>query len=320
MKKSDKKHIFGGEMFMSIDSYLPDEDDIEAKYSLIYENVDYENIEIESAPDDDFILETDNKVYDEPYYELKDDIINDKTDEMPKQKAKINYHKDHRQRVRNKFLNYGLEVFSDHEVLEMLLFYSISRKDTNAIAHRLIDKFGTLEGVLKADYSDLIDVEGISDVSASLIMFNRELNQYVRTNSIKKKTDLSTAIKMGRFCANYFREHTEENFIVLSLDGHRKLLCVDVISKGSETETAYYPRKILKAVIKNKTSNIVVSHNHPGGSVEPSSNDVAITEKLSELMKDVGINVIDHIICSGDRFTSMFNRGYLRNWYDKRWF
>lgn len=306
MKKSDKKHIFGGEMFMSIDSYLPYEDDIEADYSLIYENVDYKNIEIESAPDDDFILETDNKVYDEH-------IIIDETDDTPKQKAKINCHKDHRQRVRNKFVKYGLEVFSEHEVLEMLLFYSISRKDTNAIAHRLIDKFGTLEGVLKADYSDLIDVEGISDVSASLIMFNRELNQYIRTTSFKKKTDLSTAIKMGRFCANYFREHTEENFIVLSLDGHRKLLCVDVISRGSETETAYYPRKILKAAIKNKSANIVVSHNHPGGSVEPSSNDVAITEKLSELMQDVGINVIDHIICSGDRFTSMFNRGYLRN-------
>ena len=103
-----------------------------------------------------------------------------------------------------------------------------------------------------------------------------------------------------------------ENFIVLSLNEQRKLLCVDVISRGSETETAYYPRKIVKAAIKNKSSVIVVSHNHPGGSIEPSANDVAITERLERLMNDVGITVIDHIICSGDRFSSMSNRGYLR--------
>ena len=306
--KFDKDDLFNDEMLVTLDSFELDETEIEKDYSLIYENIDLKNIEIESAPDDSFVLETNNNTYDKKY----DETINNTDKTNKSDKTKINYHEDHRKRVRKKFIKYGLETFSEHEVLEMLLFYSIQRRDTNVLAHRLIDKFGSLQGVLEADYLDLVSVDGIKEVSASLIMFTKELYQYIRTNSFEKWTDLSTALKMGRFCANYFREHSEENLIVLSLTENRKLKCVDVISKGSETETAYYPRKILKAAIKNKSNNIVISHNHPNGSVEPSTNDVAITEKLGILMRDFGINVIDHIICSGDRFSSMSNRGYLR--------
>jgi len=194
----------------------------------------------------------------------------------------------------------------------MLLFYSISRKDTNVIAHKLIDRFGTLQAVLDAEYEDLMEVDGISDVSASLIMFYRELYKYVRTNSVSENADLSTSYKVCDFCCKYFYHHVEESLILISLDENHMLKCVDVISEGCESETAFYPRKIIKAIVKNRATDVVIAHNHPNGLPDPSSNDTIITKKLGKMLSDIGVNVIDHVICSGDRYVSFAKRGLLR--------
>ncbi len=282
-----------------------------------------DNKDIQSASDDDFILEPakNNNVIsiDEGRIvknNTQDKNTNDKvvvgTDANKQNEDFKKIHKNHRERVREKFIKYGLEPLSEHQVLEMLLFYAIPRKDTNVIAHRLIDKFGTLQNVLEADYNDLIEVEDIAEVSASLIMFFRELYKYIRTNSVEENTDLSTAERVGEFCCRYFFNHTEENLILISMDGNRRLKCVDVISRGCENETAFYPRKIMKAVVKNRTNVVAIAHNHPGGSPEPSSNDLLITEKLGTMLSDIGVSVIDHIICSGDRYVSIAKRGLLR--------
>lgn len=297
--------------------------------------------DIQSAADDDFILEPikiDNVTSidvavnkDKPQKSSVNKRKNSKTSST-KSKKEINnknnkaiikdnkkqdedlkeIHKKHRERVRNNFIKYGLEPLSEFQVLEMLLFYAIPRKDTNVIAHRLIDRFGTLQNVLEADYNDLIEVKDVAEVSASLIMFFRELYKYIRTNSIDENTDLSTSDRVGQFCCRYFFNHTEENLILISMDGHGRLKCVDVISRGCENETAFYPRKIMKAVVKNRTNVVAIAHNHPGGSPEPSSNDLLITEKLGTMLSDIGVSVIDHIICSGDRYVSIAERGLLR--------
>lgn len=268
----------------------------------LYEMTDnFDVSEYDAAFDDDFIIESKNE-----YITSKSKSeVNEKNS-----KSKDVSHKNHRQRVREKFIKFGLEPFSEIEVLEMLLYYSIPQRDTNVLAHRLLDKFGSLHGVLDADFNELVEVNGISDVSASLIMFHTELYKYLRMNQ-ESDVYLDTSLKVGNFCSKYFYNHTEENLILLSFDSKRKLKCVDVISKGTEVETAFYPRKIIKAIVKNKTNNVILAHNHPGGNTQPSTNDIYITDLISKMLKSIGVTVCDHIICSGQKFFSFSDAGKL---------
>ena len=316
---------------------LSDEDirNMEIDETFVFKPHKYDVPAIDSAKDDDFVILGDektskktrktnrkskkvqsksktketsenNKLSNEENTESETIVKNDKT----KQK-KDEPHKNHRMRVRERFSKYGMDSFTKYQVLEMLLFYAIPRKDTNVLAHKLIDRFGTLQGVFDADFDDLIEVEGINSISASLIVFYRELYKYLHSN-FDDEVDLSTSYKVGDFCCKYFYGHVEENLIVISMDANRKFKCVDVISRGSETETAYYPRKVMKAVVKSRANLVIVAHNHPGGALEPSANDLIITQKLANVLSDVGVGVVDHIICSGDKYFSFSERGVFK--------
>ena len=221
-----------------------------------------------------------------------------------------NVHKDHRKRVRNVFLEYGLESFTDIEVLELLLFYSIPQKDTNEIAHRLLDHFGTLKNVLSAEYYDLMEVKGINEISASLIILQRELTRYVNTKKYESER-LNTSRRAGMFCCDYFKNHVEESFIIIILDDKDYVENISVISKGVENETAFYTRKVLKEVLRYRSNTIMLAHNHPGNNSEPSLSDIKATGKLMNALDDIGIYIKDHIVCAGDSYTSMADRGNL---------
>jgi len=228
-----------------------------------------------------------------------------------KNKTKIaSIHKGHRERVRNKFLQYGLESFTKYEVLELLLFYAIPYKDTNEIAHRLIDKFGSVKAVIDADVNDLIEIEGINEVSASLIVLQRELFKYIHTKEYDVEV-LSSSSKSGWFCCKYFMNHVEESFIIIYLDLNDVVKNIEVISEGSENETAFYIRKTVKRILQHRCSKVIIAHNHPGEYPEPSSDDIMSTGHLNESLENIGISLIDHIICSGDKYVSMSDRGLM---------
>lgn len=229
----------------------------------------------------------------------------------PANKSKIkSIHKDHRKRVRDKFFKFGLESFTEYEVLEFLLFHSIPMKDTNVTAHQLIDKFGSLKGVLNAEFYDLMEVAGISEVSASLITLQREISKYIRTNNCEGQI-LKTAAQAGKFCCEYFASHLEETTILIVLDSERTVLAVEVISNGSESETGFYPRRIIKKIIRHRGTKIMLSHNHPDLNPTPSSNDIYNTNVLAAALKEFGVEVIDHIVCGGTKYTSMSDNGFL---------
>lgn len=221
-------------------------------------------------------------------------------------------HKGHRERVLKKFIQHGFTQFSDFEVLEFILFYAIPYKDTNELAHKLIMKFGSLKSVMEAEHFELASVKGIGDRAAALIVALRELYKHINTS---KNTNvlLNTTELTAEFCIDYFKDHLEENFILISLDSDKRIKCLDVISRGNETETAFYPRNVVKAVVKNRVTTVVLSHNHPGNSAEPSSNDMIITEKISNLLRGLGVTVLDHIICSNNKYVSFSEKGYLKN-------
>lgn len=232
-------------------------------------------------------------------------------DETPnKRKAVKNIHEGHRERLKARYDKLGLEGFEDHEVLEFLLYFTHSRCDTNPIAHALINEFGSLEKVLKADRKFLENVDGVGKQSSLLISFCHQLMLFLNSK-VPKNICLADSTAMGEFCCQFFMQRTEETFAVLMLDTKRTLQKVVIISTGTENETAYYPRNVVKEVIKHKANVVVIAHNHTGNSVHPSDNDIIITEAIFDLLAGIGVPLLDHIICCGKKFTSLSDRGLM---------
>ena len=219
-------------------------------------------------------------------------------------------HKGHRERVRERYIKHGIESFSEYQMLEFLLFYAFRQGDTNPLAHKLIDKFGSLQGVLRADYKDLIEVCGIKETSASLITLVREMGRYINTSNYMGETLLTTD-DVGRFCCRYFSNHVVEEAIIIVINAQRQIQAVEVISKGNETQTGFSPRTIIKAALSHHGCHIIAAHNHPDGNHLPSNQDVYNTNKLIPALREFDVFMIDHIVCAGDKYTSMFEKGYI---------
>ncbi|MBE7052704.1 MAG: hypothetical protein E7391_00315 [Ruminococcaceae bacterium] len=256
-----------------------------------------------------------NIEFDINYDDLIDDgstveIFEDTKAEVKKKEVNESIHKGHRERMKKRFREYGLSNFAPHEVLEMLLYYTHERRDTNPIAHNLINEFNDIQSVFKADTNALSEVDGIGEESALFISFIRQLLIYLNQN-ITDKVTLSTSTSAGQFCCKYFAQHTEEHFIVLVLDTTRSVKKIVEISQGTENETAYYPRKVVEAAIKYKANMIMVAHNHTGNSVHPSPEDTALSNQLNTILNAMGISLVDHIICCENSFTSFSDRGML---------
>ncbi len=232
------------------------------------------------------------------------------TTEKQKTSPKKRIHEGHRMRVRNKFIKYGLDSFTEIEVLEFLLFHTIPQKDTNETAHLLLDRFGSLKNVLNARYDELIKIEGLGEKSASFIMFIRQFNKYISTNEFEEAV-LDTSKKVGTFCCNYFKYHTNECFIVIGMTHGRKVKFVEKISEGTEYETKVCKEAVVKTVLNRNVKKIILAHNHPTSNPEPSSDDVMITKQLSVTFSDFDIEVVDHIVCSNDEHVSLSDRGML---------
>lgn len=219
-------------------------------------------------------------------------------------------HAGHRQRVISKYLKHGLSSFKEHEVLEMILFFSIPRADTNVLAHRLLEEFGNLENVMEASPEDLLSVEGVGNNTATLIALLRDVWEYKNTHLYKKRIYLHNLEDVGRFCQKYFYDHVEEEAIMLALDSNNRLKCVESLSKGTVNETSFQPGRIMKKALLLKCPKIVIAHNHPGGSPAPSTSDKKLTKTLYALLKSANIYLLDHIVCSGNFFTSFRERGF----------
>lgn len=231
------------------------------------------------------------------------------------QKTKCNesdkpVHKGHRNRVRDRFIEYGFEGFTQYQILEFILFHSIPQGDTNELAHRLIDRFGSIEGVLKAEFDELIEVNGVGKVTAAMLMIHRELNKFLNTNDCKGEY-LPNAVAVGEFCCRYFQNHIVEEAILIFINGRRKIEAVERISRGTETKTALSPRNVMKYALRHSGCHIILSHNHPNGNPAPSNNDILATNQLIAAMKQFDIEIIDHIVCGGDRYVSLFEKGYI---------
>lgn len=214
-----------------------------------------------------------------------------------------NIHEGHRDRLRDKFLLNGFEGFDHHNILELLLFYSIPRKDTNEIAHNLLNHFGSLKNVFEADYAELLEVKGITKNSATLIKMVPKIAKEYMDDSFKSESNVfDSASKIGHFFVNKFLGEKNEIVYAMLLNNKFELLNVVPVHEGSVNSALVPARKILDAVVKHNASMVVLAHNHPDGFACPSMDDINTTADLAALFAPFDIKLIEHFLVAGNQY------------------
>ena len=214
---------------------------------------------------------------------------------------------EHRRRVKDKFLQNGIvKGTPPHEILEILLFYSIARKDTKITAKLLLEKFGSLSNVFNATPEELQTVEGIGEHSAILLKLIPEIMRAYGEDMLSPVSYLNDSDEIGTYLlSRYAYFENEEVFSLLSFNGKGKLISFNIIEKGDIASVGVSTRKVIETLINTKATNAVIAHNHPGGIALPSSIDLKITESLRNSLKSINVRLIDHIILTNNDFVSL---------------
>lgn len=220
-------------------------------------------------------------------------------------------HQGHRKRLKERFRQTGFAGFEKHEMLELLLFYSIPQKDTNDLAHDLIEQFGSLSGVFDASYENLLKVNGISDNSATLIKMIPQLANAYLNDRNDPGMILDSVEKAGDFLLSKYVGATNERVYLLCLDNKLKLLNCALVGEGSLNRVNFHPRQIIQKALQCSASTIILGHNHPYGTALPSDADILMTRQLYEMAQVLDITLRDHIIVAGDDFVSLAQSGIL---------
>ena len=192
------------------------------------------------------------------------------------------------------------------------MFFGVPQKDTNELAHRLINKYGSLIGVFQASYDSLKEEKGLGDNTASLITLIPMLFKYVETSKFKdRQLTFKDIAQVVQYMIPRFYNVTHEILYILTFDNKQKLIAADVVLEGVVNRVNIDQRKIVEQVIKRNASNIVLCHNHPSGIPLPSHDDIVATRKIIEILGEIDVCVLDHLIIAGDEYCSMTEMEYL---------
>ena len=212
---------------------------------------------------------------------------------------KDNIHEGHRSRLKNRFLNEGLVNFEQHNVLELLLFFSIPVKDVNPIAHSLIEEFGSLEKVLDADFDRLCAVKGVSEHTATLITLIPQLFSRYSNLKLSENQLYSTSEDFKRLLVCDAASEKNEAVWVYLFDNMDRLIHSSKIFSGSVNSVNFDTRAVVELVLKKNASSMIIMHNHPEGSVFPSNMDKDTTTELLRVFTAIGVRFKEHYIASG---------------------
>ncbi len=215
---------------------------------------------------------------------------------MNNKQVKDNVHDKHRIRVREKVFEYGFSQLKDHEVLELLLFYVIPRGDTNKTAHNLIDWFGDLNGVLNADIPELCQVAGVAEKSALMIKTVGEICRRSQKTTVDRRVLYKTHDDYCKLAISLLVGESKEKVVAFCLNASGRVKSQVVVSEGTENTSFIDTRKIVQAAMGCDATTVVLAHNHPVGSGEPSASDLDATRSLSVTLRKLGVMLADHII------------------------
>lgn len=229
--------------------------------------------------------------------------------EKANKKKKVNPHDGHRDRVREKYLNSGnLDGFEEHEVIEFLLFYCYPRINTNEIAHRMINEFGSLAQLVEARPHEISKRCGVNLRVATIVSLVSHLSRVYLTGKYQPKEKMHNTKLVGDYCLSLFTNIRYECFYIICLDTGRRLLRAELIHEGGMDSAAIYPRLIVEAALKNQAACVVLAHNHPGGTYMPSKNDIGVTKRLRAALETVDIQLADHVIIADSKYYSFIEK------------
>lgn len=227
-----------------------------------------------------------------------------------KESKRDNPHTGHRARMRERFFERGsFDSFSDVEILEFLLYYGYSRKDTHAIAKALLDEFGSLKGVLEAEPKQLIRVRNVGPTQAALISMVLALTKVWNKAVSADVKQITNRDALENYCKSLLSGRRTEAFYVICVDAKCRLRGSKCISEGSLSEVSAYPRKVMEAALNYNAHSVFFCHNHPGGTCAPSTEDISSTLQLQRMLSNIGITVLDHIIVADNHTYSMAQHG-----------
>ncbi|MDO4563563.1 MAG: DNA repair protein RadC [Clostridia bacterium] len=213
--------------------------------------------------------------------------------------------------MKERFSKEGLGNFQEHEVLELLLFYALPRKDTNPIAHDLIERFGTATAVFEAKEEELKKVPGIGDHAATLLSMMPHISNYYVKSRYTGKKRVVTAQDAGEYAVAMVGERTHEIFAVITINSSDSIIAFDILEKGTVNETNISPRKVMETALHRNASKVILVHNHPSGLLLPSQQDRVLTKHLCHALEMLGVTVADHIIVGAQKYFSMEQAGLM---------
>lgn len=223
----------------------------------------------------------------------------------------MNVHEGHRERMKKKFIEQGLEPFDDHNVIELLLFFAMPRKDTNPLSHELIESFGSLSAVLEAPAEELYKVNGIGENSVVLLKLIPEICRRYEMSKNCFGDILDSTEKAGKYLSARYMFERDEVVYVICLDSKRKVICCKELFRGDVNSAEVSVRKIAELALAKNASSLIISHNHTSGIALPSKDDELTTIRIKTSLETIGIALADHIIVAGDDFISMAESGML---------
>ena len=223
-----------------------------------------------------------------------------------KDSKKTNIHKGHREKVKQRYYESGLTSMPDHNILELLLFFGIPQRDTNPLAHELIERFGSFSGVLEASKSELQSVKGMTESAACLLtLFLPVYKRYV-SDLHKKRKKFTDAKEIADYLRTFYLDTNNERVYALCLDSEDRMIACRVISDGDINSSTFDMRKLASIVLEVKAKKVVISHNHPNGCLVPSKCDIESTKIACDLLRLLKVQFVDHIIVTDKSFFSMF--------------
>lgn len=222
-----------------------------------------------------------------------------------------NPHVGHRNRLRKKFLDNGLDGFETHEILELMLYYAIPRKDTNPIAHKLLDSFGSISAILDAPI-DLLKEQGLSENCAIYLKMASQVCRVYMEDKHNNKDKIVDTDELGDKLKDKFLGRDYEAVVLLLLDSKYKEVFCGVINKGSVSASEVYIRKIIELAVLYNSKFAVLAHNHPSGIALPSGADIVTTKRVHQALELIDVRLIDHIIVADDDYVSLNDSGFFK--------
>lgn len=233
------------------------------------------------------------------------------SDAAPKTKKETPHHAGHRDRLRGRFVKSGAGAFEDYELLEMILFSAIPRRDVKPLAKKLLAQFGGLGGVFGAGLEDLKKVQGLSENSAALLKAIHAAAQRMLMGDIEKKPILGSWQKLIDYCYVAMAHEKREHFRVLFLNRKNQLIADEVQQIGTVDHAPVYPREIVKRALELGATALILVHNHPSGDPTPSDSDLSMTEEIIRAARALDVLVHDHLIISKNGHSSFKSMGLL---------